>query len=192
MHIVLALWKRSKNWSALLSQCGLFVLENLNNKASVQGEVNPMRYKYLILLIPLMACSLTSPSNTAVENIVQATIVAENYQMRAVNATLQAENSALKSRVQQMPQGLIPNTGDAPVQPNMYSAKPDGYYLVNSEIAVGTWRTDSGYVNCTWAITSEKGDILESYFGISGGVIIIKPEAYQLGIQNCGLLKFLQ
>jgi len=155
-----------------------------------------MKIRYLIFLLPLFACSLFNSTEINVTRSVQATLLAENQQVRTINSTLQAENTYLRNMVAASMVQPIPVTGSPPAQktaePGMYSEKSDGYYLVNKEIGPGTWRTESAHQDCYWSLTDSSGNFLDGSFGMSGGVVIIPETAFQLRIQNCGIMRFLQ
>jgi hypothetical protein len=155
-----------------------------------------MKIRYLIFLLPLFACSLFTTDDKIVTRSVQATLLAENLQVRTINSTLQAENSYLRNLVAASMAQPVPVTGSPPAQrttePGLYSEKTDGYYLVNKEISPGTWRTETGHQDCYWSLTDSSGNFLDGSFGMSGGVVIIPETAFQLRVQNCGIIRFLQ
>ncbi|GAP20098.1 hypothetical protein [Leptolinea tardivitalis] len=153
--------------------------------------------RLFFLILPMIACSLFSPTNDLVQNAVQTTLMAENNQVKAANATLEAENAGLKS-TQQTVLGMIPVTGGGPdgvveiQQPSIYAPKTDGFYLVGSEISPGRWRTESGHNDCYWEITTVNGNVLGNYYGLSGGDLIVPPNGYQIDFKNCGTIRFIQ
>ena len=70
--------------------------------------------------------------------------------------------------------------------------KTDGFYLIGPEIAPGIWRTEPNKTKCYWKITGVKGEIISNYLGSGGGTIYIPKDAYQIEIQNCGKVTFVQ
>jgi hypothetical protein len=70
--------------------------------------------------------------------------------------------------------------------------KTDGFYLIGPEIAPGVWRTEPNKTKCYWKITGVKGEIISNYLGSGGGTIYIPKDAYQIEIQNCGKVTFVQ
>lgn len=70
--------------------------------------------------------------------------------------------------------------------------KTDGFYLIGPEIAPGVWRTEKDHSKCYWKISDIKGSIVSNYLGMGGGTIYIPEDAYQIEIQNCGNVTFVQ
>lgn len=70
--------------------------------------------------------------------------------------------------------------------------KTDGFYLVNSEIAPGVWRSDGTASDCYWSVTTATGDIIDNHFGAAGGTAFIPPTAFQVEFRGCGNWTFLQ
>ena len=81
------------------------------------------------------------------------------------------------------------------LQPNATSPHGDGVYLVGIDIAPGTWRTTSGNSNCYWErdqdATGTLDDIINNYYGPSGGFVTIAPTDLQLQISDCGTLNYI-
>lgn len=67
----------------------------------------------------------------------------------------------------------------------------DGSYLINKEIAAGTWRNDGAATDCYWAVTTRSGEIVSNYFGVSGGTAFIPALGFQFQTQDCGNWTFL-
>jgi len=59
-----------------------------------------------------------------------------------------------------------------------------GLYLVNVDISPGIWRNDGLADNCYWSITDQTGDIIDNQFGMSGGIMNIPPNAYQVELHE--------
>lgn len=78
---------------------------------------------------------------------------------------------------------------------NSVDSKADkyyGFYLVGSEIASGNWRNTGNSDNCYWAITDSKGEIIENYFGMTGGTMYVPNTAFQVELdKECGIWKYL-
>lgn len=70
--------------------------------------------------------------------------------------------------------------------------KTDGFYLIGPEIAPGVWRTGKDHSKCYWKISDIKGSIVSNYLGMGGGTIYVPEDAYQIEIQNCGNVTFVQ
>jgi hypothetical protein len=62
----------------------------------------------------------------------------------------------------------------------------DGFYLVNSEIAPGLWRSQGTQTDCYWEISTRTGDIINNFFGMAGGSMYIISTAFQVHLQDCG------
>jgi hypothetical protein len=67
----------------------------------------------------------------------------------------------------------------------------DGNYLVGVDIAPGVWRSEKGFDSCYWEITTIKGDIVDNYFGTSGGTIYLAPSYFAVRMEDCGTWTFL-
>ena len=83
-------------------------------------------------------------------------------------------------------------TSTAEFMAQLESDKTDGFYLVGSEIAPGNWRSDKGYSDCYWEITDANSNIIQNFFGDSGGVMHIPSSAYQVQLKDCGTFTFLK
>jgi len=69
--------------------------------------------------------------------------------------------------------------------------KPDGFYLVNTEIAPGVWRSNGDQDNCYWEITTSTGNIINNHFGMAGGTMYIQSSAFQVMLEDCGKWTYL-
>lgn len=71
--------------------------------------------------------------------------------------------------------------------------KGPGMYLVGVDIAPGVWRSTPGISNdCYWKRATKTGDIIDNYFGASGGTIYISPTDFEIELhQECGTWTFL-
>lgn len=70
--------------------------------------------------------------------------------------------------------------------------KKTGFYLVNVDIAPGTWRTEPGVSdNCYWAINDKNQDTVKNNFGPSGSTFTIRPTDFEVEIGDCGTVTFL-
>lgn len=85
----------------------------------------------------------------------------------------------------------IPVT-NTPTVPPIFETKTNGFYLVNSEIAPGVWKSNGDNDDCYWATTSSDGDIIDNHFGQAGGTAYISPEAFQVEFNDCGTWTYLQ
>lgn len=72
------------------------------------------------------------------------------------------------------------------------TTRSDGYYLINIDIAPGNWRSDAGYSTCYWEIDDANGNAVSNDFGMSGGVIHVPANEYQLKLERCGNITFLK
>jgi hypothetical protein len=70
-------------------------------------------------------------------------------------------------------------------------ARGDGYYLVNVEIAPGTWLNNSTDEHCKWTRTSRTGAIIHEYFGPGSGTAYIDPTDFAFQSIRCGTWTFL-
>lgn len=71
--------------------------------------------------------------------------------------------------------------------PNPTGIKEPGFYLVNSEIAPGLWRTTGDSDSCYWELNDNKNNILDNFYGMAGGTIYISPTAFELRLDaECG------
>jgi hypothetical protein len=67
-----------------------------------------------------------------------------------------------------------------------------GLYLVGVDIAPGVWRSTPGLDGCYWSRTTITGDIIDNYYGLSGGTIYINPSDFQVEInEECGTWTWL-
>lgn len=70
--------------------------------------------------------------------------------------------------------------------------KPYGFYLVGSEIQPGIWRNTGESDNCYWEITDSKGEIMDNFFGMTGGTMYIPTTAFQVQMEKeCGIWEYL-
>lgn len=71
--------------------------------------------------------------------------------------------------------------------------KKDGFYLVGTDIATGTWRIpdDQSYTKCYWKLTDRSNQIVRNYIGVAGGAFTIDDSILQLEIRNCGVAQFV-
>ncbi len=59
-------------------------------------------------------------------------------------------------------------------------------YLVNQDIAPGTYRSTGKGANCYWERSGENENILDNHFGLTGVVVTIQPTDYQFESKRCG------
>jgi len=80
--------------------------------------------------------------------------------------------------------------------PQNQKSKGDGWYLVNSEIAPGLWRSTSGNTGCYWErdkdLNHNLNSILGNYFGLSGGLIDIQSTDVIIEFNGCGTWTYIQ
>ncbi len=62
----------------------------------------------------------------------------------------------------------------------------DGVYLVNQQVAPGTYRSTGKGASCYWERSGEGENILDNHYGIAGGVVTIQPTDYQFESKRCG------
>lgn len=62
----------------------------------------------------------------------------------------------------------------------------DGVYLVNQDIAPGTYRSTGKGAACYWERDGEGDEILHNHFGLTGGVVTIQPTDYRFESKRCG------
>lgn len=67
----------------------------------------------------------------------------------------------------------------------------DGNYLVGVDIAPGVWRSENGWDDCYWEIDTIRGDIINNYFGTSGGTMYLAPSYFAVRMEDCGAWTFL-
>jgi hypothetical protein len=70
-------------------------------------------------------------------------------------------------------------------------ARGDGYYLVNVEIAPGTWRNNGTDEHYNWVTTTRTGAIIRDYFGPGSGTAYIGPTDFAFQATRCGTWTFL-
>jgi len=71
---------------------------------------------------------------------------------------------------------------------------PDGNYLVNVDIAPGSWRNDGSATtdnNCYWTVLTETGTIIRNYFGAGKGTMFIAASAFEVQTDSCGTWTYL-
>lgn len=69
--------------------------------------------------------------------------------------------------------------------------KGDGFYLVDTDIAPGVWRSDGTQDDCYWEITDKYGGIMTNHFGMAGGTMYVPVSAYQVMMEDCGMWTYL-
>ncbi|MCE5209714.1 MAG: hypothetical protein LLG42_15585 [Chloroflexi bacterium] len=84
---------------------------------------------------------------------------------------------------------LIPTATTVPTNtkdPTMADKIP-GFYLVNSEIAPGLWRSLGTGDDCYWEINTRTGDIIDNHFGIAGITMYVTSSAFSVRLDSeCG------
>lgn len=78
-----------------------------------------------------------------------------------------------------LPSASAPATAQAP-------QFKDGVYLVNQQVAPGTYRSTGKSTSCYWQRSGESDNILDNHFGLAGGVVTIQPTDYQFESKRCG------
>lgn len=168
-------------------------------------EGNHMRkLSVLLVMLVLVGCAPAVQKPVSYDGIIAelttkitmqelsiATLTADNAQMRSEIAALTAKIEQIAAINTNQPEPQASAAANVPAG-DQYADKTDGYYLVGSEIAPGTWRTETGLENCAYRITDAKGDLLDINYGMSGGTFIVSPGAYQVQVEGCGTIKFLQ
>lgn len=75
----------------------------------------------------------------------------------------------------------------APTNDNRGNIKLPGFYLVNIDIAPGVWRNFGDSDSCYWSVTNWKGEIIDNFFGMTGGTMYVPTNAFQVEIsKECG------
>jgi hypothetical protein len=74
---------------------------------------------------------------------------------------------------------------------NLHAVKTDGIYIIDKEIASGTWQITGNNQNCYWSVYSECGNFLESAYGSTGVKLNIRADGFQVEFKNCGRLEFV-
>ena len=69
--------------------------------------------------------------------------------------------------------------------------KKDGFYLVDSEIAPGVWRSNGTQNNCYWEVSTPTGDIISNHFGMAGGTMYVPSSGFQVMLENCGTWTYI-
>jgi hypothetical protein len=89
---------------------------------------------------------------------------------------------------------LIPTSTNTPTPTTDQLKLPrgNGFYLVNSEIAPGVWKSDGTGDSCYWAVTKTTGDIIDNHFGMAGVTVYIPADGFQVEFNDCGTWTWLQ
>lgn len=74
----------------------------------------------------------------------------------------------------------------APASAQSPTSFRDGAYLVNQQVAPGTYRSKGRGAWCYWARTAENGDILDNHLGLAGGAVTIQSTDYRFESRGCG------
>ena len=78
-------------------------------------------------------------------------------------------------------------TPTSAIAEKLVTQKRPGVYLVNEDIAPGIWRSLGSGDGCYWEITTKTGDLINNYYGLAGGTMYIKPDAFQVKMKpECG------
>lgn len=89
----------------------------------------------------------------------------------------------------------IPPTQSIPPTPEgdpLIADKEPGIYLVNIDIGPGLWRNNGSSSECYWGITTRSGEIINNFFGQSGGTMYIPNNAFQVEMhEECGIWTYL-
>ena len=64
--------------------------------------------------------------------------------------------------------------------------KDDGFYTVGEEIAVGKWESENGQDSCVWKLLDENQETIDLHFGISGGVVTVTEDVFEVKFSGCG------
>ena len=139
----------------------------------------------------------TSAVKTASANIdltrVSAGVTQSAQNAQIASTQIQATTNAYLTVQASLPTSTTMPTPDVTqtLQAQMFLVHPDGFYLVNVDIAPGVWRSPSGSDNCYWATTDKQGNILDNHFGMSGGTAYIPASAFQVEFKDCGDWTFI-
>jgi hypothetical protein len=84
----------------------------------------------------------------------------------------------------------IPTNTLSPIE----APKMNGIYLVNVDMAPGLWRSEKGVSDdrCYWELTTKTGDIINNFYGASGGTMFIPESAFQVELKDgCGMWTYM-
>lgn len=62
----------------------------------------------------------------------------------------------------------------------------DGTYIVNQQIAPGTYRATGKGNGCYWERLGASGDIIDNHFGLTGGIVTIQAADVTFASRRCG------
>ena len=62
----------------------------------------------------------------------------------------------------------------------------DGTYIVNQQIAPGTYRSTGKGSACYWERSGASGDVLDNHFGLTGGSVTIQAADVTFSSRHCG------
>jgi hypothetical protein len=68
----------------------------------------------------------------------------------------------------------------------------DGSYRVGVDIMPGRWESQGSSRVCNWQRLSRYGEILDWHNGLAGGTIYVQPRDYEIRVEGCGLLVYIE
>ena len=106
--------------------------------------------------------------------------------------TLTPTNTATPTKTPtETPSPNLTQTQEAEDFAKLITNKYSGFFLVNVDIAPGSWRSTAGQESCYWARLSKTGDILDNHYGNSGGTVFIRASDYEVNFDGCGEWNYL-
>lgn len=90
-----------------------------------------------------------------------------------------------------IPPEVLTATAQAALDALLKKDHGSGIYLVGVDIAPGVWRSTAGHDDCYWSRTDKTGDIIDNFYGMSGGTIYISPSDFQVELDDCGIWTWL-
>jgi hypothetical protein len=91
-----------------------------------------------------------------------------------------------------IPPYVLTATAQAALDAVLRKDHKPGIYLVGVDIAPGVWRSTPGTSDCYWKRSTKTGDIIDNFFGLSGGTIYISPSDFQVELDTeCGIWTWL-
>jgi hypothetical protein len=169
---------------------------HISQTRPLDTAMNNIKFIIVIVALVLSACAAQTPPPPTVD--VQGSAVALAWlsvtqTQKAIPPTLIPSRTRLPTYTAGPPTSTptitpIPTATQSP----LFAAKHNGFYLVNSEIAPGVWRSDGSGNECYWKVSTATGDIINNHFGMAGGTAYIPATAFQVEFSNCGTWTYLQ
>ncbi len=78
-----------------------------------------------------------------------------------------------------------------PLAADAADPKGNGFYTVGVEIVPGYWKSTGTADDCYWARLDAYQDILDNYYGMSGGTVLVAASDYEVLFEDCGTWEYL-